>query len=713
MNQHTNLCYNCGGTYLRQGGEWVCANCGSYRQAESSGEELTLLYAAYQKLRLADFFEAEQEFDDIIRKHPKIAQAYWGRLMSRYGIKYEEDYDGRRIPTCYSASIESILNASDYLKALEYASEKNREFYKQQAEYIEKVRHEWVKKASQEKPYDIFICFKDSDMEKGLTHTADSDELKELYMFLMEKGYRVFFSRESLRSKGGEKYEPYIFNALSTAKVMLVYGSNPDYINATWVKNEWTRYQKRIASGEKHPNSLIVAYKGFSPKELPLALSATGRQHLDAGKASFYSDLLDAITPLLSADIPVKSAAPAKPAAPKSAPAKKTTAPKKKTPAKKKKKKTARKAFSVSMPSISLGGIGKILKHPLIYCLLALVAIVVSRFLPPTHDLPQFFMGFGIAVLFALLTIIVNRKEDETWALWCTIFFSVVPLVPVILILCGIHTYTLFTIVLLSAVACLGATFFFMVKDYTHTEVSMTFCILSLSLCTLEVIIMSALTAPSVAAQVIIGICLSVWAIWTAAAVMLDYADEYYLASWITVCCLLPVLIILTVTGLTTLVFILSILFAAVSAVLLYYAVSKSYYEAFHAWGIVDFWASAVLAGICALLLLSPAATQVFIGIFFAAYIAFAVIWSIKSRESDAYLIYFVMNIVSLGVFAVLAFFVHVALILCTAGITIACNLVTQKIMTVQNNDDSLHNVLNIISVVGHLVLCALVLAIG
>jgi hypothetical protein len=111
----------------------------------------------------------------------------------------------------------------------------------------------------------------------------------------LKKGYRVFFSRESLEGKGGEKYEPYIYAALSTAKVMLVYGSKPEYINATWVKNEWTRYQKRIRSGEKHPDSLIVAYKGFSPKDLPLELSESGRQHLDASKPSFYNELIEII----------------------------------------------------------------------------------------------------------------------------------------------------------------------------------------------------------------------------------------------------------------------------------------------------------------------------------------------------------------------------------------------------------------------------------
>ena len=292
---HADTCYNCGGEFKELRDRLVCRSCGTYKPKAITSEEAALLYSAFQKLRLAEFSEAEREFDDIIQRYPGNAQGYWGRLLSRYGIKYEEDHDGRRIPTCYSPTIESVFESQDYQKAIEYSDEENQAVFREHAEYIERVREEWQQKASKEKPYDIFICFKDSDEENGLEHTADSDELRELYFFLIKKGYRVFFSRETLTDKIGEKYEPYIYGALSTAKIMLVYASKPEYVNSTWVKNEWSRYQKRIQEGEKHPDSLLIAYKGFSPKDLPIALSSLGRQHIDAGKPEFYSDLLETV----------------------------------------------------------------------------------------------------------------------------------------------------------------------------------------------------------------------------------------------------------------------------------------------------------------------------------------------------------------------------------------------------------------------------------
>ena len=46
-------------------------------------------------------------------------------------------------------------------------------------------------------------------------------------------GYRVFFSPVSLNGISGEEYEPYIYNALNTATVMLVYGSRESIFSST------------------------------------------------------------------------------------------------------------------------------------------------------------------------------------------------------------------------------------------------------------------------------------------------------------------------------------------------------------------------------------------------------------------------------------------------------------------------------------------------
>ena len=301
-----NICNICGANYEYRYGRWKCPACGAYKQEELSNEEVTLLYNASQKLRMSDFDEAERDFSDIIEKFPKNPNGYWGRLLAKYGIKYEEDFDGRKIPTCYATSIESILSDNDYDKAISLADKDTKSYYEQQANYIETVRKEWIEKAKKERPYDVFLCYKDSDIPNGIERTQDSIAAQELYIHLTEQGYRVFFSRESLRGKVGEKYEPYIFNAISTAKVMIVYACQPDYVTSTWLKNEWTRYNKLMELGNKKNGSLLVVCDGFSPSSLPKLLAS--KQCFDATKRSFYSDLDNSLQRIvvLSKATPIK-----------------------------------------------------------------------------------------------------------------------------------------------------------------------------------------------------------------------------------------------------------------------------------------------------------------------------------------------------------------------------------------------------------------------
>ena len=124
----------------------------------------------------------------------------------------------------------------DFKKAVELAPAEMATWYKEQATYIEKVRTTWIDMAKNETPYDIFISYKDSDEAKDIERTKDSINALELYNHLARQGYNVFYSRESLRDKICEKYEPYIFNALKTAKIMILYGTSVEYINSTWVK---------------------------------------------------------------------------------------------------------------------------------------------------------------------------------------------------------------------------------------------------------------------------------------------------------------------------------------------------------------------------------------------------------------------------------------------------------------------------------------------
>ena len=294
------ICGTCGGALERKGDYYCCRFCGNKWVVDVTDDLRFVDRAnAWSALRSCDFERACELFENILFNEPENHEAYWGRALSYHGIIYVTDLnENKRVPTCNNIGEDSFVDCADVKKAIAYAPADIGESYREQARLIEDIRIEWLDKARKEPPYDIFLCYKDSDAENGIDRTEDSVVAQDIYIHLKEQGYRVFYSRESLRDKIGEKYEPYIYNALATSKVMLVYGSSSRYIKSAWLKNEWYRYSRRIASGEKHKDSLIVACDGFSPSELPLSLAS--RQCLDASRKTFFIDMDRSISRIIS-----------------------------------------------------------------------------------------------------------------------------------------------------------------------------------------------------------------------------------------------------------------------------------------------------------------------------------------------------------------------------------------------------------------------------
>lgn len=116
----------------------------------------------------------------------------------------------------------------------------------------------------------------------------------DLYHQLTREGFKVFFSRITLEDKLGQQYEPYIFAALNSAKVMVVLGTKPEYFSAVWVKNEWRRYLALIRAGAD--KALVPAYRDMDPYDLPEEFSHLQAQ--DMSKLGFMQDLIHGIKKL-------------------------------------------------------------------------------------------------------------------------------------------------------------------------------------------------------------------------------------------------------------------------------------------------------------------------------------------------------------------------------------------------------------------------------
>ncbi|MCQ2771075.1 MAG: toll/interleukin-1 receptor domain-containing protein [Clostridia bacterium] len=260
-------CHICGASLMKLHGTVKCVACGAVYENLYSNEENVLLENAFETLANTSFEEAEQLFCDLNKNYPENGEAYWGCLLSKYGIKYEKDYDGTMVPTFYKVPDSNMIEDSLLKEAIHNSTENVAHYFESEAKKLEALRIEWVEKASKEPSFDIFISHK-SDLED------DSNRAKDIYDALQKNKLRPFYSEESLKDKVGEKYEPYIFQAIEKSKAMVLYVNSPEEVESTWIKNEWHRFAKLVSQKKKVSNSLIIICDGFLAKELPKELAA-------------------------------------------------------------------------------------------------------------------------------------------------------------------------------------------------------------------------------------------------------------------------------------------------------------------------------------------------------------------------------------------------------------------------------------------------------
>ena len=297
-------CKMCGGDVVLTEDKTVgiCEYCGSTMTfPKITDEQRTAAFNRGNAFRRAgEFDKALAVYERIVADDDTDAEAHWCCALCRFGIEWVEDPNTYEyVPTCHRASFDSFLEDVDYLAALEHSDGVTRRQYQKDGARINEVQRGILATSQHEKPFDVFICYKELDDATG-ERTRDSIDAQEIYYNLTQEGYRVFFSRITLEDKVGTEYEPYIFAALNSAKVMVVLGSKPEYFNAVWVKNEWSRYLTLMHKDRSR--LLLPCYKNMDPYDLPDQLSVL--MSYDMTKIGFMQDLLRGIRKVLRKDEP-------------------------------------------------------------------------------------------------------------------------------------------------------------------------------------------------------------------------------------------------------------------------------------------------------------------------------------------------------------------------------------------------------------------------
>ena len=294
-------CKMCGGTLEFKSGDTVatCDSCGTLQTLPKMDDEhrVNLYDRANHYRRANEFDKAMGIYEQILNEDRTDAESYWSLVLCRYGIEYVEDPRSHKpVPTVNRAQYTSIYDDEDYKSALQYAAAEQKKVYEEEAEKINEIQKGILAISQKEEPFDVFICYKETDANGR--RTQDSVLANDLYHQLTQEGFKVFFSRITLEDKLGTAYEPYIFAALNSAKVMVVLGTKEEYFNAVWVKNEWSRFLALIRDGKK--KILIPAYRDMDPYDLPEEFSHLQAQ--DMSKLGFMQDLIRGIKKLVGVE---------------------------------------------------------------------------------------------------------------------------------------------------------------------------------------------------------------------------------------------------------------------------------------------------------------------------------------------------------------------------------------------------------------------------
>ena len=274
----------------------VCVNCGSINTLPNSNDEdkIRLLNRA-NDLRISNLYDSSLKFyEEILRIDDQDPEVYWSLLLAKYGIDYVVENGKVKSVVIHRLSNKLITADMDYLNVLKYSN--NDERYVAEANKISLIQKRILNVASRETPFDVFICYKEKDCTGQ--RTVESIEAQKIHRILTKDyGYNVFFSRITLETNIGDEYEPIIFSALNSAKVMLVFGSSFEHLTAPWVKNEWSRFIEQTELNLE--KKIIPCFIDMRAEQLPDDF--LGLQAVDMSKIGWEQDLARGVSKVLGA----------------------------------------------------------------------------------------------------------------------------------------------------------------------------------------------------------------------------------------------------------------------------------------------------------------------------------------------------------------------------------------------------------------------------
>ena len=254
------------------------------RWKENELDKIVRLYHQAEGRQLErQFDKAAEYYRQVIVAGGSDPEVYWRIVLCHYCIEYQVDNEGRRIPSILYPDLtdpEEIPDRTDLQNS--FRTEEQKQYYNERLEKIDQILEKYRHLRSKAQ-FDVFLSVKQKDEGK---YTVDCGKAYELYQYIREElGLRVFNS-EQTRPPVGQEFEPYILSALLSSKVMIVVGSKAEYMDAQWVRNEWSRFkwlQKYENQNSGGTERVLFCYlvQGMHPGLMPKALA--GIQAIEEG----------------------------------------------------------------------------------------------------------------------------------------------------------------------------------------------------------------------------------------------------------------------------------------------------------------------------------------------------------------------------------------------------------------------------------------------
>lgn len=237
---------------------------------------LSFLRQGEHNLDTCKFDDAYTAFSKAAEYDDREPEAYWGMALAEFKVQYIKDTVNNRLqPICHEFTDKQFAANKNYLFALKFATQKQKEEYEKKAQEIDYIRSKFLELKESGLDYDCFICVKVSRINSDQLDnskknwTEDAYDADAIYDLLKRNGYTPFFSEREIKGRTGTDYEAMILYALYTSETMLVVCRNEEHLQTPWVKNEFIRFKELINNKDKENDALTIIYNDTPIEKLP------------------------------------------------------------------------------------------------------------------------------------------------------------------------------------------------------------------------------------------------------------------------------------------------------------------------------------------------------------------------------------------------------------------------------------------------------------